>query len=78
MECLSISVKCNSSLKITVLGGPGELQPVSLTVIPREILEPIMKQSIYKQLKDNMLIRNYQQGIWKNKSCQTKLISLFD
>lgn len=77
MGCLSISVKCSSSLKITVLGGPGELQ-ASQPVIPREILEPIMKQSIHKQLKDNMLIRNNQEGILKNKSCQTKLISFFD
>ncbi|CAM5094356.1 unnamed protein product [Natator depressus] len=57
---------------------PGNYRPVSLTSVPRKIMEQIIKQSICKHLEDNKVISNSQHGFVKNKSCQTNLIAFFD
>uniref|UniRef100_A0A674JL29 Macro domain-containing protein n=1 Tax=Terrapene triunguis TaxID=2587831 RepID=A0A674JL29_9SAUR len=55
-----------------------EGQPVSLTSVPRKIMEQIINQSVYKHLEDNKVISNSQYGFVNNKSCQINLIAFFD
>ncbi|CAM4536017.1 unnamed protein product [Caretta caretta] len=57
---------------------PENYRPVSLTSVPRKIMEQIIKQSVCKCLEDNNMISNHQHGFVKNKSCQTNLIPFFD
>ncbi|CAM5104307.1 unnamed protein product [Natator depressus] len=57
---------------------PGNYRPVSLTSVPRIIMEQIIRQSICKHLEDNKVISNSQHGVVKNKSRQTNLIAFSD
>uniref|UniRef100_A0A674JDS3 Macro domain-containing protein n=1 Tax=Terrapene triunguis TaxID=2587831 RepID=A0A674JDS3_9SAUR len=57
---------------------PGNYRPVSLTSVPRKIMEQIINQSVYKHLEDNKVISNSQYGFVNNKSCQINLIAFFD
>ena len=57
---------------------PGNYRPVSLTSIPRKILEQIAKWSLCKHLENNAVITRSQHGFVKNKSCQSNLVSFFD
>lgn len=57
---------------------PGNYRPVSLTLIPRQILEKIVKQSIYNHLEEQKLVGRNQHGFVKSKLCQANLISFYD
>lgn len=53
-------------------------RPVSLTWLPRKNVHQIIKQSIYKHLQDDKVIKISQHRFVKNKLCQPNLISFFD
>lgn len=53
-------------------------RPVSLTWLPRKKVHQIIKQSIYKHLQDDKVIKISQHRFVKNKLCQPNLISFFD
>lgn len=46
-----------------------ELRLVSITSVPRKIIEQILKGLICKHLEDNVVIRNNQRGFVPNRSC---------
>lgn len=53
-------------------------RPVILTWLPRKKVHQIIKQSIYKHLQDDKVIKISQHRFVKNKLCQPNLISFFD
>jgi len=53
-------------------------RPVSLTWLPRKKVHQTIKQSIYKHLQDDKVIKISQHRFVKNKLCQPSLISFFD
>lgn len=53
-------------------------RPVSLTWLPRKKVHQIIKQSIYKHLQDDKVIKISQHRFVKNKLCQANLISFSD
>jgi len=65
-------------LSISLKKGGKEDRFVSLTSIPRKILEQITKQTICKPLEDNKKMSDSQHGFVRNKSCQTNFISSCD
>ena len=54
---------------------PNNYCPVSLTSIPGKILEKIIKQIVCNYFESNVVITRSQHSFFKNKSCQTNLIS---
>jgi len=53
---------------------PGSYRPVSLTSIPRKVMEQLILEVIIKQMEEKKVIRSSQQGFTKGKSCLTNLI----
>ena len=59
-------------------GEPGNYRPVSLTSIPCQMLESLIKDDMMAHLAENNLIRDSQHGFLKGKSCTTNLIVFMD
>lgn len=56
-------------------GGSGNYKLVSLTLIPRKILEHAIKHTICKHLDDSKVVRSRYHGFSKSLSCLPNLIS---
>ena len=57
---------------------PGIYRPISLTTMPRRVMERIISGAIMDQLKVNQGIRPSQHGFTNDRSCLTNLISFYD
>ncbi|PKU42732.1 rna-directed dna polymerase from mobile element jockey-like [Limosa lapponica baueri] len=57
---------------------PGNYKPVSLTLIPGEVMEQVILSSITSHIMGNQGIRPSQHGFMKGRSCQTNLISFYN
>ena len=57
---------------------PGSYRPISLTSVPRKVMERIISGAIMDQLKVNQGIRPSQHGFMNGRSCLTNLISFYD
>ncbi|KAK4831728.1 hypothetical protein QYF61_018858 [Mycteria americana] len=55
----------------------GNYRPVSLTSVPRKIMEKVIL-GVEKHLRDNTVIGQSQHGFMRGKSCLTNLISFYD
>ena len=53
-------------------------RPVSLTSVICNIMESILKDTMFKHLNVNKLIINQQHGFVNNKSCITNLLETLD
>ncbi|TRZ06102.1 hypothetical protein HGM15179_021005 [Zosterops borbonicus] len=56
----------------------GNYRPVSLTLVPRKIMEEIIASAITWHIQDNQGNRPSQHGFRKGRSCLTNLISFYD
>jgi len=56
----------------------GKYRPVSLTSVPRKVMEQIILSAIRWPIGDNHVIRPSQYGFMKGRSCLTDLISFYD
>ena len=57
---------------------PGNYRPVSLTSVPRKIMEQLTLSAIMQHVQDNQATRPSQQVLMKGKSCLANLISFYD
>lgn len=51
---------------------------VRILLVPRKILEHIMKECVFKHLENKEVKKNGYSGLVKSKSCLTKLILFYD
>ncbi|PKU42231.1 rna-directed dna polymerase from mobile element jockey-like [Limosa lapponica baueri] len=57
---------------------PGDYMPVSLTLVPGQVMEQIILSAITCHVQDNQVIKPNQNGFMKVRSCLTNLISFYD
>ena len=57
---------------------PGSYRPISLTSVPRKVMERIISGAIMDHLKVNQGIRPSQRGFTNGRYSLTKLISFYD
>jgi len=57
---------------------PGSYRPVSLTSIPRKVMEQLILEVIVKQVGEKKVIGSSQQGFTEGKSGLTNLIAFYD
>ena len=57
---------------------PGNYRPVSLTSVPRKLMEQLILSTITQHVRDNQMIRPSQHGLMKGRSCLTNLISFYE
>jgi len=57
---------------------PDNYRPVSLTLVPVEIMEKVILGVIEKHLRDNAVIGHSQHRFMRGKPCITNLISFYD
>jgi len=53
---------------------PNNYRPVSLTSVPRKLMESIIKDNIAGFLEENNVISTCQHGFIKGRSCPTNLV----
>jgi len=58
--------------------GPGKYRPVSLTLIPGNVMEQLILGTISSHVKNMKIIRSSQHGFTKAKPCLTNLIKSHD
>ncbi len=59
-------------------GDPGNYRPVSLTSLPCNVMESILKDGIMNHLMENNLIKELQHGFMLGQSCATNLVKFMD